>query len=240
MASADSDGHSGIPTRAIHETYIEMQQALQTYRTAKDAQQQRGMVDAHGQLQSSVLTFYELLRPHLKHEDGVTDYWTGKLPNYKDNEPPDPERGKGILQVQQATRTVELNGIEPDEEWTLKDWADALPQVSDAVRLAGVRGLGDEAFITVYRYQKGLRHLDEWETKYVRNIERRGGFMSDKTTETVERQRIPIDKLTRAARELSDVADELGALSDFDASQHRTKIEEEHISEIEEWQNENL
>lgn len=237
MSYGDEE-HSGIPTRAIHESYIEMQSALQKYRTAKDAQRQGPMTNAHGELQSGVLTFYELLRPHLKHESGVSDYWDGKLPSYRGNEPPDPDRGRGILQVQQATRAVGLDGVNTDRIETLRDWHDAL-ELNGDIRLAGVSGMGDKAFLTIHQYQKGLRHLDDWETKYTRTRTKKAGFMSDKTTETVERQRIPIDRLKRAARELSDVADKLGALSDFNASEHRTEITEEQISRVEQWREEN-
>ena len=215
--SYGEEDHSGIPTRAIHESYIEMQRALQSYRNAKDAQRQGPMANAHGELQSGVLTLYEIIRPHLKKEPALGDWWEGRLPNYPgDYQPPDPDQGRGILQVQQKRRQVELNGVNPDTLDGLKEWHEALG-MNGGVRIAGIAGLGDHVLVTVQEYQKGLRHLDSWETKYTRKTKQKSGFMADKTTETVERQRIPIDRLKRAARELSDVVNELGLLSQVDA-----------------------
>lgn len=215
--SYGEEDHSGIPTRAIHEAYIEMQRALQTYRNAKDAQRQGALSSAHGELQSGVLTLYEMIRPHLKKEPALGDWWEGRLPNYPgEYNPPDPDEGRGVLHVQQTRRQVDLTNVDPDELESFKEWHDAL-ELNGSVRIAGIAGLGDKVLVTVQEYQKGLRHLDSWETKYTRKKTQKSGMMSDKTTETVERQRIPIDRLKRSARELSDVVNELGLLSQVDA-----------------------
>jgi len=236
------DSHSGIPTRAIHEAYLDMQRSLKAYREAKDQQHQPAIQQAHGELQQAVLTFYELLRPHIRHESSVSDYWHGELPNYNGNgEPPDLDDGKGVIQVQTKRRPIQLNGLSGTTEQlqTLEDWHDAL-DMNGSVRLAGVVTEGQNAIITVQEYQKGLRHMDDWETKYTRTVERKSGFMSDKTETEVSRQRVPIDRLKRAARELADVADKLGALSDFDASGTNTEVTEEQIKRLEKWRKQNL
>jgi len=219
------DTHPGIPTRAIHEQYVAMQGSLQQYRTARD--QGQAVQRAHGDLQRDVLTFYELLRPHLKAQDAVSDWWEGKLPNYKPSEPeyvPDPDDGRGILQIQTARRVVDLSEADFSQaradgpsEASLKDWHDALG-LNGGVRVEGVAGLGDSVLLTIQEYQLGLRQMDDWETKYQRKRQSQGGFMSDKTTETVERQRIPADRLIRAARELSDVTDHMNLLTDISSS----------------------
>lgn len=236
------ENHSGIPTRAIHEAYLDMQRSLKAYREAKDQQHQAAIQQAHGELQQAVLTFYELLRPHIRHESGVSDYWDGELPNYNGNgQPPDPDDGKGIIHVQTKRRVMELNGQVPNNGQleTLEQWHDAL-DMNGRIRLAGIVTEGTNAIVTVQEYQKGLRHLDDWETKYTRTVRRKSGFMSDKTETEVQRQRVPIDRLKRAARELSNVADKLGALSDFDASEPKTEISEEMIEDVEEWRQANL
>lgn len=235
------DTQSGIPTRAIHEAYLDMQRALKAYREAKDAQHQSQMQEAHGELQQSVLTFYELLRPHLRNETAVSDWWQGKLPNYtRDLQPPDPDDGKAIIQVQEKGRTMPVpEDINPDELETLEDWHTALG-LNGNVRIAGLMGEGNTLLVKVHEYQKGLKHLDEWETKYKRVTKRKDGFMGDKREETIERQRIPIDRLKRAARSLADVAERLGALSDFDVSESYTQITDEQIDRLEEWRKENV
>lgn len=234
------ENHSGIPTRAIHEAYLDMQRSLKAYREAKDQQDQRGIQQSHGELQQAVLTFYELLRPHLKHESGLSDWWDGALPDYNhDGTPPDPDDGKGILQAQEKSRMVQLNGHNPDELETLEEWHEEL-DLPDEIRIVGTFWQDGMAMLKVHEYQKGLRHIDNWETKYHRVVERKDGFMGDKRETRVERQRIPIDRLKRAARELSNVAEKLGALSDFDASEPKTEITREMIDEVEEWRQANL
>lgn len=239
---------TGIPTRAIHESYISMQGSLQQFREAKDRGRGNAVQQAHGRLQQDVLTFYELLRPHLKHESAVEDWWEGKLPNYRHGETPDPEEGKGILHVQTARRQVDMGELDaealddlPDDmsKWGLREWHSAAG-LNGSVRVVGVAGLGDTVLLTVQQYQMGLRQMDDWETKYQRETTRKSGFMADKKDESVTRQRIPSDRLTRAARELSDVADKLGALSNFNASSKRTRITDEQIDRLEEWRQENL
>jgi len=211
------DSHSGIPTRAIHEAYLNMQMSLKEYRQAKDQQNQYDIEDAHGELQQNVLTFYDLLRPHLKHENTARGYWDGELPSYPTNGgPPDPVDGKGIIQVQKRREPIQLNGIDTRQLNGLKEWHKALDLNGDA-RVADVYVDDDMAVITTQEYQKGLRHLDEWETKYKRKVIQKEGFMSDKTETVIEKQRIPIDRLKRAARELSDAADTLGLLAHIDA-----------------------
>jgi len=210
------ENHSGIPTRAIHESYLDMQRSLKQYRDAKDRQDQHGIDKSHGELQQNVLTFYELLRPHLKQEKAVEGYWFGRLPSYNRDptQPPDPEDGEGIIHVQTKRDVVELNGqVENVDEFeTLKDWHDAL-SMNGNTRITGIARNGNMAVVTLQEYQKGLHHLDQWETKYTRTVRQKEGFMSDKTEKTIERQRIPIDRLKRAARELATAADELKFLS---------------------------
>ena len=217
--SYGEEDHSGIPTRLIHEAYVEVIQSLNRYRAAKDAQNQRQLQRHHGDLQQSVLTLFDTLQSHLKEEPALQDWWKGRPPAYNgDGTPPDPDKGRGILQVQQTTRTVSITDLDTDpaELETLKDWHEALG-LNGSIRLAGVTGMGESAFLTVQQYHMGLRNLKDWETKYTRKTKQKTGFMSDKTTETVERQRIPIDRLKRASYELADVANKLGLLSDVDA-----------------------
>lgn len=207
--------HSGIPTQAIHEAYLDMQRALKSYRQAKDRGEQGTVQQAHGEVQEAVLTFYELLRPHLRHEQGVSQYWDGQCPSYNgDGAPPDPDDGAGVLQVQETTDVFDL----PDnygELESLDEWHDALG-LNGNRRIVGIQGSDSAVVCALHDYQLGLRNLDDWETKYKRKVESLGGFYAEQKRETVERQRVPIDRLKRAARELTSVADELNFLSQTD------------------------
>lgn len=239
----EDERHSGIPTRAIHEAYLDMQRALKRYRQARDVGTESQIDNAHGDVQESVLTLYELLRPHIKHNDAVRDYWDGEPPRYDGNEPPDPEEGKAVLQVQHHNEAVgwENVPIDPQEKGVdelrtsnLEDWHEYL-DLNGTVRLTGVRITKDGLFLSSQRYQLGLRQLDSWMTEFRTTQTELGGFLGNTTTESKERVRVSMEKLKRAARELSDVAERLGALSEFDATTPRTEITEEDMEKVEQW-----
>lgn len=238
--SVDNPDPSGIPTRALHEAYVDLQRALKRYRTAKDRGDQRDIDQAHGSVQESVLTFYELLRPYLKNEDAITSYWEGEPPRYKeDGQPPDIEDGKGILQTQRRTQVVNKPDGLTVEETPLRELHRQL-DLNENVRIQSAIDNGDTLLVTVESYQLGLRNLDEWETKYQPKTQDAGGFMKGVTTTQYRRARIDMQRLKRAARELSSVAEQLNALSKFDASKPRTDITDEMVEEVEQWRRANL
>lgn len=229
--STDDDRHGGIPTRAIHEAYLDMQRALKRYRKARDTGNQHAVDDAHGDVQETVLTLYELLRPHLKHNDAVGDYWTGEPPRYTGNGPPDPEDGKGVIDWQKRTTHVKHPGGDPD---TFEDWHDALG-LNGSKRLLNVVADGNACLVQYHAYEIGLRRLDEWQTEIQTTQKSLGGFLDGVTKEEKKRERVKIHKLRRAARELSDVAERLNALSEFEGKTHETEITSEDIERVDEY-----
>lgn len=234
--------HSGIPTKAIHEAYLDMQRALKAYREAKDRLGPDAIGEAHGELQQSVITFYELLRPYLKHEGGLNGYWEGELPNYRSNGYiPDPEDGKGIIQHQQVREVYQLGDLDcdPTQLSSLEDWHNALG-LNGNIRITGIAGQGDHVVVTKHQYENGLKQIDGWETDYKRRIEKKGGFRAGKEETKIERVRVPIDRLKNAARELAEAAERLGALSEFDGVTKHTEITNEQIERVRKWQEENL
>jgi len=82
--------------------------------------------------------------------------------------------------------------------------------------------------------------LDEWKTEFRTTQTELGGFVGGLSTTETKRQRVDMPKLKRAARELADVAEKLGALSTFDASTPRTEISGDLIEDIDEWRQENI
>lgn len=242
MSFDEENEPSGIPTRAIHEAYLDMQRALKQYRKANDRGSEAATQQAHGEVQESVLTLYELLRPHLKQNSAVSDYWEGKPPSYPTDgrqHAPDPDDGVAILSWQIHPQNYALNGAEPGELETLRDWHNAL-DVSDTVRLHAVGVENGQVFARYQTYEMGLHHLDSWQTQFQYVQTEIGGFMGGKTTTKPVRQRVPIDKLRRAARELSNAAEKLGALSQFDASTPKTKITDELIEDVDGWRKETI
>lgn len=206
----------GIPTRAIHEAYLEMQAALREYRRAKDRGDEASINRAHGSVQEAVITFFELLRPYIRDNDTVAKYWEGRPPSYPGNgHPPDPRDGHGILQVQDRTDVLQINTDEIEGLESLEDWHEEL-DLNGNVRLTGVNGQGDTAVVGYQAYQLGLQHIDEWETKYETERSSYGGFLGHK--ESMQRRQVRVDmpRLKRAARELATVAKDMGFLSDIE------------------------
>ncbi len=71
----DDTQNTGLPTRAIHDAYLNLQQAHRQFRQARDHDQD--ITGPQGVFQDAVLTFYELVRPHLKSESALSSYWRG-------------------------------------------------------------------------------------------------------------------------------------------------------------------
>lgn len=207
---------SGLPTRAVHEAYLDMQRALKQYRSAKDTGDDTAISRAHGDVQESVITFFELLRPYLRDNDTVAKYWEGRPPNYPGNgHPPDPRDGHGILQVQERTEVVPVEDSDVEDLDGLQDWHDELG-LNGNVRLKMVQGQGESAVVSYQAYQLGLQHIDDWETKYETERSSYGGFLGDKQSTTKRQVRVDMPRLKRAARELATAAKDMGFLSDIE------------------------
>ena len=237
--------NSGIPTRAIHDAYLNLQQTHREYRRARDND-----LDTHGpqgRFQDAVLTFYELVRPHLKHETSLSEYWTGNVPDYAgwnfENTSAAAEyvqeKGTGVYQVQQHTDIVQVNqqvltdgGLEGFEQWH-----DFLGLSWDSERLVAVQP-SDEGthFVKLLRCAVlPLRDLDNWQAHVIKERARGDGFMAGETAIDTRLEFQHPQKLVVAKRLLVEAADKLGALSDFDASAQRTEITREDIQKVEEW-----
>jgi len=220
MSSNPDNDPTGIPTRAIHEAYLDMQRALKRHRQAVDRGDERERDRAHGDVQEAVLTFYELLRPHIKKNDAVSNYWNGKLPPYESGTKPDPEEGKGVIQIQEGYEILPLDREQLQavgDVDTRREWHELL-NLNGNVRIQDV-GLNDDgtaAVVNLQKFQLGLRNMDRWKTDIVSTQVELGEFLGNVTRTKKERQRVAFPKLRRASRELSDVAKEMGYLPQDD------------------------
>lgn len=214
--STPEERDSGIPTRAIHESYLDMQAALKHYRQSTTGAETDGNVQAQLRLQDAIKTLYTMLRPHLRESKAVSDYWEGRPPSYTGHgDPPDPDDGTAILAWQVQPRTLQLNGQDPTEIETLRGWHDAL-EMPDNVRLTGVQAGSGQAMIRMQVYEMGLQKIDDWRTTVETKQTDLGGFMTGKQTTNRSVQPVPYQKLIRAVWALSEAADKLGFLSHTD------------------------
>lgn len=239
------DDTNGIPTRAIHESYINLQQIHHEYRTARD----RGE-DTHalrGEFQEAVLTFYELVRPHLKHETALSGYWNGDLPEYTgwdfDSEREAvsyiQDKGTGVYQVQKHTNVfrVDQQVLTDGGVQGFDTWHELLGLSWDSERLIAIQPADDnQYFAKVLRTAVlPLRELDSWQATITRERTQGDGFMAGEAATQTRRKFEPDAKLVTAKRLLVEAADKLGALSEFEASTSRTEITRDDIEKVEEW-----
>jgi len=229
---------TGIPTRAIHEAYLGMQQAHRSYRQARDDLQadERQVKADKKEFQQTVLTYHELLRPHLVHESGLSNYWHGELPPYSTEWDFRSEeeaiqhvrdRGTGVYQVQVHPDVVEVEqqtlpdgGIE-----TYEGWHDFLGLSWDTERLLAIQpnvgGNGSHTHVIkkLRAAVVSLKELDYWRAKTVTERRSGDGFMSAETRSRTRQQFEPERNIVTAKRLLVEATDKLGLLSDVNFSE---------------------
>ena len=246
----DDNRDTGIPTRAIHESYLNLQDSHRKYRQARD--NDTAVEPAKAEFQDAVLTFFELVRPHLKHESALEDYWSGSLPDYTGWDFNDSreavsyirEHGTGVYQVQNHVDQfqVEQDVLTDGGIQSFEEWHELLGLSWDSERLIAVEHAGEgNHFVKIIRCAiLPLRELDHWQAKVTKKRTKGDGFMSGETSVEVSREYQPGQKIVTAKRLLVEAADRLGALSEFEASSQTTKITREDLEKVEEWRQKQL
>jgi len=226
MAQQD-DRDTGIPTRAIHEAYLNLQQAHRGFRQART--DGAGEDSAHAEFQDAVLTFYELIRPHLKRKSAMSHFWHGELPDYPARPWDSVEHAKqynmqygtAIWGAQRHTQSAATSpnvgdaSAIADGEGSLAGWHEEL-QLGDMQRVVATEQ-GDAVLTWIeLRFVGGLKQLDSWETRKTRSREQQDGFLAGQTTTRVDLQYVDVWKLTQAKRLLAEAADKMNLLSRVD------------------------
>lgn len=246
---------TGIPTRAIHESYLNLQQTHRQFRQANDDPE----VDAsrhHAAFQDAVLTFYELIRPHLKHESGLSEYWEGEVPDYAGwnfNSAPEAaayirDHGTGIYQVQEHAemRSYDQEVLTDGGELGFDQWHELLGLSWQSERLVAVSEVPDredaadagtgQCIVKLLRIAVlSLRELDHWQSYVTKERTRGDGFMAGETSVSTDVQFEPVVKLITGKRLLVEAADDLGLLSEVEAGRPETEITKEDIQKVETW-----
>jgi len=226
----DETRDTGIPTRAIHEAYLGMQAAHRRYRQARD---EAGVDESQAQagFQDAVLTFYELVRPHLKRKSSMQRLWDGELPDYPDRWWQSTEEAKrycqqygtAVWQLQHHVQTAAQSASVSGNGTALADgggggpaeWHERL-NLTDKQRVVSVSDDSGTLVWVELRAVTGLRQLDTWDTRQRRERTRGGGFMAGQSATTVTLEYVNPNRLTRAKRLLAEAADKMGLLSRID------------------------
>ena len=217
---------TGIPTRAIHESYLTLQQSHRKYRQAKSMG--RDTQREHAEFQDAVLTFYELIRPHLKRKSSMEKFWAGKLPDYPERAYQSVERarqyyidgGIAVWELQEHTQVAATANVNSggsatavaDGSGDLADWHEQL-NLGANQRLVSIGRHEEQLVYKELRAVRGLRQVDGWDTREKTRRESAGGFMAGETSEHVDLKHVPVRKLTKAKRLLAEAADKMSLLS---------------------------
>ena len=227
----DDTRDTGIPTRAIHESYLNLQQAHRQYRNARSSPTTPER-PAHGDFQDAVLTFYELLRPHLKRKSALQSYWVGEIPdypgqafeNYAQARRYYTQRGTAVWAVQRHPQVTPLTGDAATATVTdggppaPGEWHERLDR-GDRTRIVAAEPDREQNVLNwvEFRFEAGLRQLDGWDTRRVEHEDRReDGFLVGESQTRTELRHVDIGKLQRAKRLLAEAADKMSLLAHVD------------------------
>jgi len=220
MSKADDMDHGGIPTRVIHESYVDLVNAMRGYYRAdqqgSDVDKQR----AHSTLQNDVLSFFEVLRPYLATKDSMQPYWQGEVPDY------DGHDGTAILWQQSKRVPVSVEHLrkEAGDDWQQKpmEWlheqiAAANPELNGNAKIDAVHyeSDADALLLKVNQYQVGLHHLDGKYDMEQTVVERGGSFMRHKAQRETMKRKMPVNKLFNAAHALEEAAERMNLLTEI-------------------------
>lgn len=208
MAS-DSDGSGGLRT-PDHEVVDAWRECLNARKAFVRARSQSGdgtvRSALHSTLHAAVLDYFETLQWALRDRevsgegpDGESfdDMWTD-APLYKTN----PKTTR--VAVCQACGTVaEADAAGSECSCGEGDLAETRLPVTD------------ETGETVWHWQEGLQHLEEWYERTTTTTEEVTGFCGKRTVTKEEPLLLPVDALFRIARYLDTAADEFGILADL-------------------------
>lgn len=240
MSQAD-DPHPGIPTRVIHESYVEMLNGMRQYYRAEQQGSQNHMQRAHADLQHKVLSFFEVLRPYLKSKNAVEEYWQGKPPDYSGND------GVAVLDSQTHRVPVDTDKLDKDwknrsMEWLHEQAVNSQPMLNGNAKIEDLYHDSDSGtlLLQVNQYQTGLSQLDGKYNLTATKVNRGSSYMRSHSSTETQKRKLPVDKLFAAAHALEEAADRLGKLAEIDEAVPRTEITKEMIDEVEEWRQQNL
>lgn len=247
---ADEDPQNRVTARLVEEGYVSLQDSMRTYRQARNQSNRAAGLDPSTDpvvvLQDAVQTFYELVRPYLKDEPRLSEYWQGAIAQHPERPHATVEQAieyyrehsVGVWQAQRHTGAVEVaqtqqatlantdavaDGGTPD---TLDGWHSALglPRSS---RVLSVEPAGDDDDLDGYYYREGrfavvgLREVGSWRVRERTTRDQGDGFMASETSTTTTRDPEPAQKVETAARMLVEVADELGAIVNYEPAGDR-------------------
>ncbi|MFW5956784.1 MAG: hypothetical protein ACOCQY_05215 [Halorhabdus sp.] len=236
---------SRLSARVVEEGYIRLQETMRTYRIARDQGNAAAGLDRDEDpvivLQNEVQTFFSLVRPYIKDEPQLAEYWWGALATYPKTRHETVaeaveyyrEHSVGVWQTQK--HTVQVPAHQPnlaaeggqqaladggDNPASLEAWHNALGLPKTVRVLTVDQAFDDEEFDGWYYVEGrfavlGLREIANWKIRTRTERVQGDGFMGGETAVRERREPEPAKKVEAAANMLFEVADELSAIASF-------------------------
>jgi len=249
MKNNQHDNHENrVSSEVVEKAYVTLQEKIRIYRQARDQGNHAAGLKPGTEpvvvLQDAVQTFFQFVRPFIKGDPRMDEYWRGGIAQHPSSQHRTVEDAKayyrdnsvGVWQIQVHTGSLsgansrQQNGQQPavadGGEITVNDinpgtWHDEL-QMPPTTRLLRVEpAFGDDEFDGWYyaegRFSTvGLREIPTWTVETRQERSSGDGFMAGETGGREVQDAEPAKKVETAARMLVEVADELEAIATYE------------------------
>lgn len=238
-------GQKRVSARVVEDAYVTLQDRMRTYRQARDRGNHAAGLPSDQDpvviLQDAVQTFFQFIRPFVKGDHRLAEYWRGAIAAHPEQQHRSVEAAKayyrdnsyGVWQIQTHTGSVAkpeqtaATGQQPARadggNMSPGDWHDAL-RLSDTTRVLRVEPAFDDEDFDGWYYVEGrfavvgLSEIPRWQIRTRTSLDRGDGFMAGETATSEDLQPEPAGKVETAARMLVEVADELDAIATYEPS----------------------
>lgn len=230
--------------QAVEDAYVALQDHMRTYRQARDQGNHAAGLPPEKNpvvvLQDAVQTFFQFIRPFVKGDGRLAEYWRGAIATHPDTQHRTIEDAKayyldnsvGVWQIQRHTGNVTIDGDAQQPagqaQTAVADGGSINPgkwhkllNLPDTTRILRVEpAMEDDPFDGFYYVQArfavlGLREIPRWTIGRKTQRTSSGGFMSGETSTETHADPEPARKVETAARMLIEVADELDAIATY-------------------------
>lgn len=248
MKNSDHDNHENrVSSEVVEKAYVTLQEKVRIYRQARDQSNHAAGLNPGTDpvviLQDAVQTFFQFVRPFIKGDPRMAEYWQGAIAQHPDTQHRTVADAKayyrdnsvGVWQIQThtgslpAATTQQQNGQQPAvadggninvAKISPGTWHEEL-RLPPTTRLLRIEpAFEDDEFEGWYYVEGrfatvGLREVPTWtvETRKERNSG--DGFMAAETSSRKIQNPEPAKKVETAARMLVEVADELEAIATY-------------------------
>lgn len=242
MSNQQDTPQNRVSARVVEDAYVSLQDRMRTYRQARDQGNHAAGLSPDRNpvvvLQDAVQTFFEFIRPFIKNEPRLAEYWRGAIATHPDQQHRSVDAAKGyyrdnsfgVWQIQPHTGSVAAPQLKNERAQQIAatdggaidpgQWHDVL-QLPDTTRILRVEPAFDDEQFEGWYYVEGrfavvgLREIPTWNVATRTRRTNGDGFMAGESAVQEQADPEPAGKVETAARMLVEVADELDAIATY-------------------------